>query len=148
MVDLSLSQFADAVSEIMPVISHAYFRRQESELSRGKITVPQFVVLEFLHKSGECTMSDLAAAINVTTAAITGITDRLVRCGYVSRRHGRDDRRVVIAALTAKGSKTVSVLIEERKNMIEHMFGKLSQEERDSYLNILMKIKDIILSEN
>ena len=144
MAERTLEQFLDEVSEIMPLISREFFRRQESGFFKVKITMPQFIIMELLHKRGESSMTDLAGMLNVTTAAMTGIIDRLVRDGYVSRNRGTEDRRVVMAELTPKGCKVVSTMADDRKRLFADMFGKLSHEERESYLNILRRIKENI----
>jgi len=85
MSTLSPSEFADKLNEIMPIVLKEFLRRQANEVSSGKITLPQFLVLAFLSKEGESKMKRLAQVMGVTTAAMTGIVDRLVRDGYVSR---------------------------------------------------------------
>lgn len=142
MTELSLAQFADAVSEIMPVIAREFFKREKSGFVKLNMTMPQFLVLVFLNKRGKASMSDMASGLGVTTAAMTGIVDRLVRDGFISREHDRDDRRVVNIELTSKGSKMVKAMIEKRKQMIASIFGALTQEERNQYLGILMRIRD------
>ena len=147
MSELTLGVFADQVGEIMPMIAREFFRRQETGFSKMKITLPQVVILDLLHKRGESSMTDLADILNVTTAAMTGIVDRLVRDGYVVRLYDPEDRRVVRAKLTAKGARTVTTIAVDRKRMIVEMFGKLSQDEREAYLRILTKIKEQMASE-
>lgn len=144
MPDPSLSEFADRISELMPVIMKEFVKHQGNEFHKLKVTMPQFFVLEFLHRSGECNMGDIAKFINVTTAAITGIVDRLVRDGYALRAGDLKDRRIVKIKLTVKGAKVVRDMIERRKQVSIRMFGMISQKERAQYLKILMRIKEKI----
>jgi hypothetical protein len=58
MLPLSLSEFADKISEIMPVVIQELTRRQTNELFRGKITLVQFIMLDFLHKRVNPKMKD------------------------------------------------------------------------------------------
>jgi len=142
MSNLTLTEFADRVGELMPEISREFLRNQTVEFYKVKITLPQCVILDTLDKSGESNMSDLARNMNVTTAAMTGIADRLVRDGYVMRASDPDDRRVVKIKLTAKGNKVVRMLREHRREMTIKLLGVLSQSERECYLKILTRIKD------
>ena len=142
MSNLSLSEFSDQVVEIMPVISREFYRKQIGEFYKMKITMPQFVVLEILHREGQSRMTDLARLINVTTAAMTGIVDRLVRDGYLERSSDPDDRRIIKVDLTAKGSKAVKNIIDQRKQIFSKIFGVLSQEDREEYLKILVNVRD------
>jgi DNA-binding MarR family transcriptional regulator len=104
--------------------------------------MPQCIILDSLDRTGESSMSDLAKSMGVTTAAMTGIVDRLVRDGYVTRVSDPDDRRVVKIKLTTKGERVVKTLHEHRRQMMVKLFGVLSQTEREDYLRILTRIKD------
>ena len=104
--------------------------------------MPQFVILDILQRHGESKMSDLAKSLSVTTAAMTGIVDRLVREGYLRRESDPKDRRIIKIRLTAKGERAVTQILEKKKQMIIKMFGMVSQEEREEYLKILTHIRD------
>ena len=147
MSNLLIAEFVDKVSEIMPVMMREFFRQETNEFYKLKITLPQFVVLDMLNRQGESKMSDLAHLINVTTAAMTGIVDRLVRDGYVKRTHDPRDRRIVNVALTVKGTSSVKEMINQRKKMTAKIFGMISQEEREEYLRILEHIRDHIMEQ-
>jgi DNA-binding MarR family transcriptional regulator len=131
MTELSLAQFATAVSEIMPVIAREFFKREESGFVKLKMTLPQFLVLVLLDKRGKSSMSDMASGLGVTTAAMTGIVDRLVRDGFIAREHNKDDRRIVN-------------IVEKRRKMIASIFGTLTQQERTDYLRILTRVRDVL----
>ena len=148
MASLSLAEFADRVNEIMPVISREFLRHQSGDFYKMKITLPQFVVLDTLNRCGESRMSDLARCMSVTTAAITGIADRLVRDGYVVRASDPKDRRIVKVRLTAKGTSMIRKSIVQRKNMMMDIYGAISQKEREEYLRILAHIRDHIVEKN
>ncbi|MFH0763522.1 MAG: MarR family transcriptional regulator [Candidatus Omnitrophota bacterium] len=148
MPNLSLAEFADRVSEIMPVIMREFFRQETNEFYKLKITLPQFVVLDMLKRQGESKMSDLARFINVTTAAMTGIVDRLVRDGYAKRAYDPGDRRIVKVTLTAKGAMSVKNMIDQRKVLTARIFSMISHEEREKYLEILTHIRDHIMEKD
>jgi DNA-binding MarR family transcriptional regulator len=147
MSQLTLGVFSDRVSEIMPVIMREFLKHQSGEFYRTKITMPQFVVLEALHRHGELNMTDMANFMNVTTAAMTGIVERLVRDGYVTRKHDPGDRRIIKICTTVKGLAIVKKVLEDRKKMTMKIFGMISQEERDSYLEILEHIRSHLMEQ-
>ena len=147
MTHLTLGEFSDKVGEIMPFIMREFVKHQSGEFYKTKITMPQFIVLESLHRHGELKMTDMANFMNVTTAAMTGVVDRLVRDGFATRMHDPDDRRIVKIHLTAKGLNTVKRVLDDRKKMTMKIFGMISQEERDNYLKILEHISDHLKAE-
>jgi len=132
------------MNEIMPVIMREFARRQVNELYKGKITLPQFLALEFLHREGESKMSVLAYFMKVTTAAMTGIVERLVSGGYAGRVYEPRDRRIIKIRLTAKGNGLVKKINTQRQQMVINIFKKISEADRQEYLRILMQIKEIL----
>jgi len=147
MPNLSLEEFADKLNKILPIIIKEFSRRQVNELYKGKITLPQFLVLDFLNSNGGLKMKDLAHFMGVTTAAMTGIVDRLVRDRFVLREFDPKDRRIIKIKLTPKGSSLVRKINEQRSQMVIKIFGKISEKDRREYLRILMHIKEILAKE-
>lgn len=139
---MSISEFADRINEIMPFIMRDFLRRQTAEFYKMKITIPQFAILDYLKRQAEQKMTDIAKIMNVTTAAMTGAIDKLVRYGYVKRAEDPRDRRVIRVKLTRKGEGLVNRLIEQRQRVLINMFGKISEKEREDYLRILTHIKE------
>ncbi len=142
MSTLSLREFAGHLTEIMSVIIKEFLKYQTGEFYKTRITLPQFFVMDMLNRRGESRMTDLARFINVTTAAMTGVVDRLVRDGYAMRTSDPNDRRIIKIRLTPKGDRTVKRIIERRRQMIMKIFGMISQAEREEYLKILTHIRD------
>jgi len=142
MSSLTITEFADRVNENMAAIWREYLKQQTGEFYKVKVTLPQLAILELLYKSGELTMSDMARSMNVTTAAMTGIIDRLVREGYVDRTHVPNDRRVIEVKLTQKGGKIIKYVIDHKRNMTTRVFSALSNAERENYLSILTRIRE------
>ncbi|MFZ2602644.1 MAG: MarR family transcriptional regulator [Candidatus Omnitrophota bacterium] len=144
MVPMPINDFADQINEIAPAIMRDLAKRQVSELFKGRITLPQLLVLDFLDSKGASKMKDLALFMNVSTAAVTGIVERLVRDNYVSRSYDPGDRRIIRVNLTNKGSELFKKINRERRQIIVEIFGKISEADRQNYLRILLEIKEIL----
>ena len=93
-------------------------------------------------------MTDLARFMNVSTAAMTGVVDRLVRDGYAKRENDLKDRRAVKVRLTDKGAKIIGNILKIRRESVMKIFGVISQEEREEYINILEHIRGNIEGSN
>ena len=143
-MSITITEFADKINNIVPVMIKEFSRRNVAELYKGKITLPQFLILGFLYSSGDSKMSGIARFMSVTTAAMTGMVDRLEKCGYVKRGPDLKDRRVIKIILTQKGMDLVKKINEERRRMIIDIFGKVSKQDRSDYLRVLIKIKEIL----
>jgi DNA-binding MarR family transcriptional regulator len=144
MSKITLYEFADKLNEIFPVIMKEFTRRMSKEFVKSKITLPQFLILHFLFQEGASKMTDLARFVRVSTAAMTGIVDRLLKSGYVSREYNLQDRRIVKVKLTAKGIELSKKVNQERRRMMISIFSKISERDRSDYLRILTQIKEIL----
>jgi 5'-methylthioadenosine phosphorylase len=67
-----------------------------------------------------------------------------VRDGYIKRAYDPNDRRIVRVKLIARGSDLVEKINEQRRQMVIKIFGKISENDRNDYLRILMQIKNIL----
>ena len=143
-MQLSLLEFADRLLDIFLVVMREISRSQADELYKGKITLPQLLTLDFLIQKDESKMTDIAHFMRVTTAAITGIVDRLVRDGYVTRVYEPQDRRIIKVKPTSRGAKLVKKIKAQRRKAIINVFGKITPAEREDYLRILLRIQDIL----
>ncbi|MFC4012136.1 MarR family winged helix-turn-helix transcriptional regulator [Nonomuraea purpurea] len=93
------------------------FAQHQSPLFSSNLTMRQLKVVMILAASGSASGQDLAGDLGVSLGTVTGIVDRLVAQGLVSRHEDPHDRRVRRVELTAKGA----ALVEEINNAgIEH----------------------------
>lgn len=137
---LTLDEFGDHILKLFPEIMQEISRHENNYVTNGKITFPQLMALQILSQKNECQMSELAKSINVSFSTATGMINRLIKHGLVSRRHGIKDRRAVIVTVTNKGKKIVKeVYSQKRKGMIQ-LFKRLSAEERSVYIGIIEKL--------
>lgn len=143
-MSITITEFADKINDVVPVMMKEFSRRNFAELYKGKITLPQFLILGFLHNNGDSKMCGIAKFMSVSTAAMTGMVDRLERYGYVKREHEPQDRRIINVNLTQKGLELVRKINHERRHMIIDVFGRVSEQDRADYLRVLMKIKEIL----
>ncbi len=88
------------------------------ELNRDNISFAQFFLLSYLASSKDLTMTDIARKMGHSTAAATGLVDRLEKLGYMERTHAIDDRRKVMVRVTPKGQDLVSRLRDELQSQI------------------------------
>lgn len=140
-----LSVFSEEVLKTMPLIMRSVFKKGKNDLLvKGKITLPQCIVLDILDSKNNVKMKDIAGELNVTLPATTGLIDRLVKLGMVKRAYDAKDRRIVFIVLTAKGKSGLTEIRASRKKTFEEIFSKLTQKERDDYLQILRKLKHIV----
>lgn len=76
-------------------------------VTRTGLSGPQLICLRQLANHGPMQTSHLAEAVNLSSATVCGILDRLERRGLVVRERQSDDRRRVVVSLSAAGLDTV-----------------------------------------
>lgn len=107
-----------ALSDPAKVADFIIFSQREfllnlsKDLSRGNVSFAQFYLMSYLVTSGELTMTDIARKMGHSTAAATGLVDRLEKLGYLERMHAEDDRRKVLVRITTQGAELVAKLRE------------------------------------
>ncbi len=104
------------------------------ELNRDNISFAQFFLLGYLATSRELTMTDIARKMGHSTAAATGLVDRLEKLGYMERTHAVDDRRKVLVRITSRGIELVSRLRDELQNQIADAMSETASEDAASFM--------------
>lgn len=147
-MSISIQEFSSKLSEIMPVIIKEFTKKLTGQLRESNITVPQFLILDFLFREGESKMTELANFMNVSTAAMTGLIDRLAKENCVERIFDPQDRRIIKIKLSTHGDILIRNITERKLQMITKVFGKITGPDREQYIRILGQVKNILVEEN
>ena len=100
---------------------------------RGSLSLVHLHVLTVL-EDGPMAMSRLAEALDVSVASATGIVDRMEDRRLVERRPSPDDRRVVLVHPTRRGRRVFEVLAKARRDALQPILERMSEEEVSSFL--------------
>jgi DNA-binding MarR family transcriptional regulator len=107
-----------------------------------RTTLPRFDLMAQLERyPGGLRMNDLSKRLMVSGGNITGITDQLEREGLVVRNLDRGDRRAITVKLTSAGLKRFREMAASHERWIVELLGGLSQEDRQTMLLMLSKLK-------
>jgi DNA-binding MarR family transcriptional regulator len=124
-------------------------RRLLSAIEAQGLPGPSFEALRLLLASDDhrMPMSRLARDLTMTAGGLTKLADRLARDGLIDRRNSSDDRRVVYAALTEKGTALATTTLElYRAGLREHVLNVLSPTklgELADVMNALGEVHDV-----
>lgn len=88
-------------------------------LARCPVGSTCFALLCIASAEGGSSMTAAARAIGVSTASITGSTDRLVHLGLAYRRYSETDRRVIMLHCTDTGLELIKVYQEKLDALVE-----------------------------
>ena len=108
-------------------------------LEEDDITRSQFRLLRRVSIEG-VPLTQLAITSWIDPGNVTGIVDRLVRQGYVTRDRSDKDRRVVLVKLTDKGSSLVKKVRPKFHRMVDDVMSVLSADEIETLTHLLRKV--------
>jgi len=130
----------EKLADIFTVLQRCFLMNLSKELARGKVSFPQYFLLGFLAVCKHLTMSQIAAKMGHTTAAATGLVDRLEKLGYVRRMHASDDRRKIEVQITPPGVALVAQIREDMVTSLGEMMSLLSPGEQRAWVQVYEKI--------
>jgi DNA-binding MarR family transcriptional regulator len=131
---------AERLADIFTGLQRKFMLNLSKELNRGNISFAQYFLLSFLAQKSEFTMTEIANKMGHTTAAATGLVDRLENLGHVKRVHAKDDRRKIFVQITASGSQIVTEVRDDMVGNVLKMMEHLDADEQHSWLRIYEKI--------
>jgi DNA-binding MarR family transcriptional regulator len=105
-----MKKVASDVADFIMFTQRSFLLDLSRELNRGNVSYAQFFLLGYLASEQQLTMTDISRKMGHSTAAATGLVDRLEKLGYVQRLHAADDRRKVMVQITSKGQQLVQQL--------------------------------------
>lgn len=130
-------ELSQAIAQLMPRIIQGV---QLEFLVKKTLTQTQFLVLVGIHSRGICAMNALAQSMHVSMPTMTGIIDRLVQKGYVTRSVSAEDRRKVLVELSAKGKNMITQFQAAVSHRWVEVLSTLNQEDIDLFAGIIAKL--------
>lgn len=97
------------------------------ELNRGKVSYPQFFLLTYLAEEDCLSMSNIARMMGHSTAAATGMVDKLQTLGHLKRYTAAADRRKIMVRITDQGRELVAQM---RNNIAEELAQLMASDDR------------------
>lgn len=114
----------------MDIVMHRSMRGWMTFAKSTGLSMPQFSVLMQLHHKGPCGMSQISERFDITAAAASQLTEKLVQGGYIERTEDPNDRRAKLIQLTPKGIDLIEAGMKERYRWMDEVTSKLTAEEK------------------
>ena len=106
------------------------------------VTLPRFDLMSQLYRAPKpMTLGELSQRLMVSNGNVTGLVDRLVDQGLLSRRPSPKDRRAQLVSLTAEGRRFFRAMARANGDWIADMLADLSSDEIETLLLLLAKTK-------
>lgn len=134
------NQLSYLVSRHMLALVGSFSKVRDSDLP-----APQFFILQTLAKQDMLTSSYFANSMEVTLSAITNLSNKLVRKGYIERVVSETDRRQTYLKITEQGREVEQRMLERYRYLTDDLWSDFSDEELDllivSYEKMIVKMQ-------
>ena len=91
-------------------------------------------------KRGSASQKEIAEKLDIRPQSLSELLVKMESDGFISRRQDKDDKRVIVVALTEKGEEQLVVLRQANREHAEKLFSPLTEEEKDALIAILKKL--------
>lgn len=108
------------------------------------ITNNDMHVIEAIGLHQEKNMSTIARSLSVTMGTLTTAMNSLVKKGYVIRKRGEKDKRVVYISLSEKGEKAYLHHEKFHKDMIDAIVKRLDEEQTGILVQTLQDLSTFL----
>jgi DNA-binding MarR family transcriptional regulator len=143
---IEVDQNADRLADFIMFAQRSFLLDLSKELNKGNISYAQFFLLGYLANEDYLTMTDISKKMGHSTAAATGLVDRLEKLGYVQRLHAADDRRKVMVQITRKGIEMVGHLRNLIADSISVVMAAQENGEDESVQPVYSQLREFIAS--
>lgn len=97
-------------------------------------------LMNMLKENGELSQKEIAEKLDIRPQSLSELLVKMENDGFISRRQDKDDKRVIVVALTEKGEEQLVVLRQANREHAEKLFSLLNDEEKDALIAILKKL--------
>ena len=134
------------MADFIMFTQRSFLLNLSKELNKGNVSFAQFFLLGYLANENYLTMTDISKKMGHSTAAATGLVDRLEKLGYVQRLHASEDRRKVMVQITRKGIDLVDRMREDITGSLVDLMSELDKDEQAALLNSYGKLSTFVRS--
>jgi DNA-binding MarR family transcriptional regulator len=119
----------------------------ESEVRRRlrdsfDVTLPRFDLMAQLYRAPKAmTLGELSQRMMVSNGNVTGLVERLLEQGLLSRRPSPKDRRAQLVSLTSEGRRFFRAMARANGDWIGDMLADLSADDIETLMRLLAKTK-------
>jgi MarR family transcriptional regulator, 2-MHQ and catechol-resistance regulon repressor len=127
---------------ILMQTSKAIHDRIKEEMTKNKLGITEFSVLEVLYQKGKQTIQQIGNCILVSSGSMTYCLDKLEQRGLICRNACLDDRRVIHVTLTDDGNDLMNEIMPKYHEFVNQMFDSLDSDEAETLVQLLKKVRN------
>jgi len=113
-------------------------------VKRVGLTGPQLVILQEITRSGEVTAGEIARAVSLSQATVTGILERMEKRGLLARQRSDRDKRRIMVRITESGRQIIEEAPPLMQEAFVEKFSSLQDWEQTMILSALQRLVSIM----
>ena len=122
--------------------SKAIQERMRVEISKNKLSITEFSVLEVLYHKGKQTIQQIGNSILISSGSMTYVIDKLEQKDLLNRNDCPNDRRVIHVTLTDDGINLMKKIMPKHHELVNYMFGSLNNDDVQILVKLLKKVSE------
>ncbi|MGY4689973.1 MarR family winged helix-turn-helix transcriptional regulator [Salibacterium sp. K-3] len=133
----------DLSLKTLVVLSKAYHSLEKSlaqDMKDHGLNPNAFAVLELLYHKGRQPIQHIGKRILITSGSMTYVIDKLEKQELLTRERCPNDRRVIYAVITEKGTDLMDEIFPKHAARIQELFSILTEGEKQQLIPMLKKL--------
>jgi DNA-binding MarR family transcriptional regulator len=135
---------SDSVLIALRKIIQAIEMNSKKLVKRVGLTGPQLIILQEIARCGEVTAGEIARAVSVSQATVTGILDRMESRGLLVRQRSDSDKRRIMVSITPAGRQILEDAPPLMQEAFVERFSSLQEWEQTMILSALQRLVSIM----
>jgi DNA-binding MarR family transcriptional regulator len=130
------------IMEIFETVSRALVNTKMQKLRKigaREINLTQFQYINAINRTEDITPTSLSKTLELSKPAVTGIVNKLIEQGYVTKSRSDSDRRVYHIRLTKAGRQVAEAYEAACSEYIDRMTRALKKSELDQLVLLMEK---------
>ena len=103
-----------------------------------------YVIGYLYREKREITFNELSKKLDVSTARITKLLQKLVAKGYINKRQDENDKRKIIISLTDRGNEIAKSIEEKFYETISDVIDYIGIDDINKFIEITTKISNYL----
>lgn len=135
--------YSELAAEVMAktgrMMKSSFWPKKANAFLHGEMFILNFLV----NRQSDTLPSELAAAMNTSTARVAMALKSLETKGFIQRRIDKEDRRKVIVSITEEGNTLVLSEREEMRDRMVRILRELGEKDTREYMRLIDRITEI-----
>ncbi|HCY05793.1 MAG TPA: hypothetical protein DHS57_00450 [Erysipelotrichaceae bacterium] len=138
------------VGRLIKTLTNSFEKEFNKVALKHDLTTSQSMVLIYLQKNKDKEISpiDIEKHFNYSHASILGILKRLKEKNFITIKQSNKDKRYRIVEISDKGNNIEKEIKKSLKIVIKKLYLNISNEEIDTFINVLNKMIYNLQEEN